>query len=209
MIYAGYYDQIYIRQANQSTFIKGKTLPKLGSTRTPSSFGFGPIRDIIVDPNNWMQAFAVTGNKNGKVTILQTVDGGVTWIPIGGNLKFNIFTLEYIPAANDQVSGCGLATSTGANVLLAGGAGGVYRTLNPNQAPAKWVQVGQNLPNTIVHDLKYDVCDDLLIAGTLGRGIWAITDAADQVAEADITITGDAAIDDTIELELDGGSRRG
>jgi len=35
--------------------------------------------------------------------------------------------------------------------------------------------LGIGLPNVPVRDLAYDVADDLLLAGTLGRGAWTIT----------------------------------
>jgi hypothetical protein len=38
-----------------------------------------------------------------------------------------------------------------------------------------WDKLGAGLPNVVVLDLAYDVADDVLLAGTLGRGAWTIT----------------------------------
>ena len=58
----------------------------------------------------------------------------------------------------------------------------------------------------MVHDLKYDVCDDLLLAGTIGRGIWAITNAAEQSRRRTLTITGDSRRSTNDRIGRDGAS---
>jgi hypothetical protein len=42
-----------------------------------------------------------------------------------------------------------------------------------------WNKLGTGLPNVPVWDLVYDVKDDVLVAGTLGRGAWTITNLRD------------------------------
>jgi len=34
--------------------------------------------------------------------------------------------------------------------------------------------LGDNLPNAPVYDMVYDVTDDVLVVGTLGRGAWTV-----------------------------------
>jgi hypothetical protein len=38
-----------------------------------------------------------------------------------------------------------------------------------------WNKLGTGLPNALVADLDYNAADDVLLAGTLGRGAWTIT----------------------------------
>ncbi len=58
-----------------------------------------------------------------------------------------------------------------------GGLGGVYQfasdPFNPAQF-AQWHKFGSMLPKVLVADLHYDPTDDILVAGTFGRGAWSI-----------------------------------
>ena len=76
-----------------------------------------------------------------------------------------------------------------------------------------WFQLGSGLPHAPVWDLDYDVADDVLVAGTLGRGAWTLSavttlntppvaDAGpDQIVEctspagASVTLDGSASFD--------------
>ncbi|WP_410965943.1 hypothetical protein, partial [Salmonella sp. SAL4438] len=70
----------------------------------------------------------------------------------------------------------------------------------------QWDQFGANLPNVIVTDLRYvpqttipgttTKTGDLLLAGTLGRGVWSISGAAAKLnQESTLTLTGNLADD--------------
>jgi hypothetical protein len=65
--------------------------------------------------------------------------------------------------------------------------------------------VGGNLPDTGVFSLDYDQKNDLLIAGTGGRGIYAIADFARSLGGVQLTVTGDqlATTTDTLTFEID------
>ena len=70
----------------------------------------------------------------------------------------------------------------GNNVILAGALGGVY-ALHVNldavqPSPYSWSQFGQGLPDVQVSDLDYVANQNLLLAGTFGRGAWEITNAS-------------------------------
>ncbi|MDX1409102.1 MAG: hypothetical protein R3330_13230, partial [Saprospiraceae bacterium] len=52
-----------------------------------------------------------------------------------------------------------------------------------------WLKVGTGLPNAPVWDLDYDLTDDVLVAGTLGRGAWTIDLSTVAIIEADLSIT--------------------
>src|SRR5439155_2908075 len=46
-----------------------------------------------------------------------------------------------------------------------------------------WLQLGRGMPNAPVFDLDYDASDDVLAAGTLGRGAWTLAGVAQLGAE--------------------------
>jgi hypothetical protein len=94
------------------------------------------------------------------------------------------------------------------DVLLVGGVGGVYRLIDPNSNTA-WTKFGQGLPNVSITSLDYNEQDNLLVAGTLGRGVWTIPNARQQLATpAILTIDGDDIEDDQVMLRRD-ANRRG
>ncbi len=135
------------------------------------------IRSIVLDPNDWHTAYLVLSDR-----ILQVQGAGtsnVTISDITGNLgtlaeKFQSVTI-YNPS-----------TTPGAEVVLigalprpgAGASSGVFVATNPYLgASTAWTSVGIGLPNVQVHDLVYNPQDNILVAGTFGRGAWAISQA--------------------------------
>jgi hypothetical protein len=79
--------------------------------------------------------------------------------------------------------------------VVVGGSQGVFYEVNPGEAAnpnPNWTQLGQLLPRAMVSDLRYDARDDVLVAGTLGRGAWKITRAKFQTSQTVVlSILGD------------------
>src|SRR5262249_34377499 len=88
---------------------------------------------------------------------------------------------------------------------VVGGLGGVFRKIG-----AVWSEYGQGLPNTVVRDLQYNAADDVLVAGTFGRGAWTVANASATIGVIGVLpIPGDqdfAGEDDIIKLVLDGNN---
>jgi uncharacterized delta-60 repeat protein len=133
---------------------------------------------IAVDPNDWRRAYVL--DQLGRVW--RTSDAGAT---VGGWVN-----LTGAPGNNDSLSS--LSTDlraielyaptavSGQEVMLVAGVGGVFATRNPNAASGVvWTKYGPNFANAIVTDLHYDPTDDVLVAGTLGRGAWALPKASE------------------------------
>lgn len=117
--------------------------------------------DIAVDSTDWHKAYVI--NQNGQV--YYTSDTGTTWTDVTGNLgsgTTDLRTITFIPGSP--------------NVIAVGGLYGVFRMATNNQGV--WNQLGTGLPNAIVYDLDYDPLDDVLVAGTLGRGVWKLSAVA-------------------------------
>src|SRR5438034_1942499 len=147
--------------------------------------------DIVAHPDDWRQLFVL--DSLGRVWYArQTTPAPFSktqlptftqWTELTGNLRSlspDLRTLQIVVndkrgntnAGDDEVS------------VLVGGLGGVFRTtldlraLTPGTPPPLvYNEFGRGLPNVLVMDLRYDSRDQLLLAGTLGRGAWTIPNA--------------------------------
>ncbi|MCH8148859.1 MAG: hypothetical protein IH987_12815, partial [Planctomycetes bacterium] len=120
----------------------------------------GTVRDIVIDPENWNRVYAITTS-----VVLVSTDAGTTWFDITGDL-----TGVQILRSGEFV------TSAGEDGLVVGTNIGAFLSLRT--ALGTWNEIGTNLPNVPVWDLDYDATDDVLVAGTLGRGAWTIPDVS-------------------------------
>ncbi|MDB5310402.1 MAG: exo-alpha-sialidase [Gemmataceae bacterium] len=142
-----------------------------------------PAISVVMDPNNPLIAYAVT--QDG---VFRTTDGS-TWTELTGNLT-NLVS----PGGLVKLDTAVLLPNGGAGpVLLVGGYGGVYQT-NVNQlngGSTVWIKFGGGIPNVTVSDLQYDAASDTLVAGTYGRGVWALTGASTALTNGPVvTVTG-------------------
>jgi hypothetical protein len=113
----------------------------------------------VLDPDDWRSAYAIDSNQ-----VFRTTDAGASWTDITGNLPGL--------GAGDLNANAFVAGAT--KVLLVGTNAGVFVSLS-SSGFTSWNKLGTGLPNVPVWDLVYDVRDDVLVAGTLGRGAWTIT----------------------------------
>ncbi|UCE73894.1 MAG: hypothetical protein JSV56_12880, partial [Methanomassiliicoccales archaeon] len=168
VLYYGSDNHVYYRAHTEGLF------GDLEETATP--FPGGDVRDILLDPNDVETAYVIDSNGD----VYQTTDAGATvWTDITGNLLFhdnNARTIEFIPDVIEVGEGC-----SALDMLVVGGTGGVsYLLLSAaNIANPQWKRLGANLPNGLVYDLDYSQAsnpeeDDVLVAGTLGRGAWTL-----------------------------------
>jgi photosystem II stability/assembly factor-like uncharacterized protein len=125
--------------------------------------GAGAVRDVALDPDEWRSAYVVDSSH-----VFRTTDAGATWTDITGNLADfgagNFNTTAFVSGAPNGANKL-LVVGTNAGVFVSYSASGFTR----------WDKLGAGLPNVLVLDLHYDVVDDVLLAGTLGRGAWTIT----------------------------------
>lgn len=107
---------------------------------------------------NTMYASVKAYNDGNKV--FKTIDGGVTWENISGDLP-NILIKKVLFKQNQ----------TNENIFV-GTELGVYFTTNGG---VNWSKLGTNFPNVIVNDIKINYLSDKLYVGTYGRGMWEIS----------------------------------
>jgi len=117
--------------------------------------------------------------------VFWTPDAGSSWTDVTGDLpRRDLRSLEFIPGPAQER-------------LVVGTNAGVYAS---PRSFGKWTQLGTNLPNTSVHDLHYDRSDDILVAGTLGRGVWALPGAG---ARCESTTSYDSVACRLMEIDYD------
>ena len=140
-----------------------------GSLSTLGAYPGGPVRALTMDPQNYTHVFVLdTSNR-----IFGSFDEGVTWINLSANLG-NIANLG--TGASVRTIAIFSPDSTPKNtVLIAGGQGGVWQMRRPSAGGGSWISLSSGMPHALVYDLHYDYKDNVLIAGTLGRGVWTLT----------------------------------
>ena len=157
---AGNQDVLYVGSGS-AVFLRTTAGPGAVLAQTAAlPAGAGTVRDVVLDPDGWKSAYVIDSNQ-----VFRTTDAGATWTDITGNLAelgagdFN--TNAFVAGAPRKL-------------LLVGTNAGVFVSLS-SSGFTSWNKLGTGLPNVPVWDLVYDVADDVLVAGTLGRGAWTIT----------------------------------
>ena len=183
-----------------------------GATFVPVSVASGPlgatINKIVIDPNDYHSAY-ILDSQNNVWQLTLDANLNPTWSVITGNLGAiaggkaeNLQSLELF------------VSKSGTRVVLVGGLGGVYRRLpSPSSPPSpsgySWTRYGTGLSNAVVTDLHYispltnnPPFNDILVAGTFGRGAWVV-DFASQSLAVPSTLFVEGNVGDTMRLVLD------
>jgi hypothetical protein len=141
---------------------EGKVRTSSGGALAPTAYSGAEPVDIVMDPDDWHTAYVI--DVDGK--LWRTTDTGTTFQDVTGTLSDvgALRSLEYFAGGN------------GDYVLVGADAGVFIASLSDFSAGAfqSWKEMGDNLPNAPVYDMTYDAIDDVLVAGTLGRGAWTI-----------------------------------
>jgi hypothetical protein len=162
-------------------------------------FNGGQIRDIVLDPSDWHTVYVAA--EKGVYRCVVDASGTAHWTDLTGNLTDPRGSLQ---SGDFQTVELVFGAPGTPDVLLVGGQGGVHRLIGPFTGPNfTWTKYGVNLPNAIVSDLHFDARDNLLVAGTVGRGVWVVSNVRATVATpSDLQVTGTDG-DDTITLARD------
>ncbi|PYR44864.1 MAG: hypothetical protein DMF89_26665, partial [Acidobacteria bacterium] len=166
----------------------------LGAFQTERIDQVVQIRDLVLDPDNYDTAYAVADSGVYKRTAPNK------WVLISEQLNnADLQTIEFVNVGGQQV-------------LLVGGATGVYRAFDPGPG-AIWTEFGRGLPNALVTDLSFIhrpaaafenphglPRGDVLLAATLGRGAWTIQNADTFLDDRSVITIQGTAVRDIIEL---------
>jgi hypothetical protein len=152
-------DVLYVG-AGARVFVRTGPPPDSPLIQSQTYFG-GTVRDIALDAGDWSTAYVIDNDD-----VFVTTDAGVSWREITGNLTdLDLRAVVFVQAAT--------------SLVLVGGRSGVFQM--SVDAPDVWTRLGTGLPEAPVFDLDYNSEDDVLVAGTLGRGAWLLPDVAHHV----------------------------
>jgi photosystem II stability/assembly factor-like uncharacterized protein len=152
VLYIGSGDRVFVR-----------TAPPPARLRQSSSYpGTGTgllVVNLAGDPRNPLTACVIDLN-----TVYLTRDAGSNWINITGNL----------PSLNaGRLRSVAFVSNASGDAIVVGGNFGVFVAL-AGSGYKVWDRLGSGFPNALVFQLAYDSRDDILVAGTLGRGAWVL-----------------------------------
>jgi hypothetical protein len=135
-----------------------------GGAITTLAYTGGSIRALAMDPQNFRKLYVLDTSSR----VWFTPDEGVTWVNLSVNLPSlcsDVRTIEiFSPSASVRDS-----------VLIVGGAAGVWQMRRPGSSGSVWLPLGGGFPHALVYDLRYNYNDNVLVAGTLGRGVWTLS----------------------------------
>ena len=139
-----------------------------GGGFTTTSPGGSVVRGVTANPNSSSSVFAIDVNH-----VFMSTDSGTNWMDVTANLT-SISAADF--HAVEFVNG------TMSNALVVGTSSGVFTAeVSALGAATPWSRLGNNLPDAIVYDLEYDATDNVLVAGTMGRGAWMVSNVTFQL----------------------------
>lgn len=116
------------------------------------------ITSVYVHPNNSDQVF-LTFSGFGTAKVYKSVNGGSTWLSISGNLPDTPVNDMLIFTDNSGYP----------NTFFVATDIGVFVTTDNG---TNWTEITNGLPNTVIMHLDYSTVNNMLRAGTHGRGVY-------------------------------------
>jgi hypothetical protein len=156
---------------------------------------------IAMSPFNYAQVFVT--DTNGQVWVAADGGAGTTadFTNITGNLNglagTFISSIAYIPHTNPLTSTTG---SDGLDSIVVGTNDGIYRMFV--NAPGIWSKLAGPFPNANVTSLTYNSAQDVLVIGTLGRGVFDLPNFRSSLNSYTLQIAGDLTGGDNILLQV-------
>jgi hypothetical protein len=130
----------------------------------------GYVSCIAVNPNNADEVMVVFSNYN-IYSLFHSLNGGLTWTKVGGNLEANTGGTGNGPSLRWASI---LPLANGDEVFLVGGSTGLYATSTLNGVSTVWIQQGVNsIGKSIVDMMTVRPSDGLVAVATHGNGMYS------------------------------------
>ncbi len=134
-----------------------------GSIVTLPAYPGGTVHTIVMNPQNYQQVFVADSANR----VWGSFDEGASWIELTANLASLTSQVDTIEAFSPD--------QTIRNTVLIAGGFGAFQMRRPGAGGASWTPLSTGIPNALVQDLHYDYTNDVLVAGSLGRGGWTLS----------------------------------
>ncbi|HKX29720.1 MAG TPA: RTX toxin [Blastocatellia bacterium] len=152
ILYIGSRDGVWVRtQPPPAALVRSAGYPGNGTGRN--------VVNLVVDPRDPAMACVIDSS-----TVFLTRDLGNSWINITGNLP------SFNPGAFRSNA---FVSNASGEAVVVGSNNGIFVAL-ASSGFTVWDRLGSGFPNVLTYHLDYNSTDDVLIAGTLGRGAWAL-----------------------------------
>lgn len=157
--------QLYLRSAANGAFA------------LVSSYTGAAAIGIATDPDNWQRAYIL----DARNQVWQTTDGGLTFTNLTTPALNALLPTSATPLLLSSLQRAfSIAvfpntTTPGDEAIFVAGPGGVYGTDLTGTNQTSWLKFGTSLPNVAVTGLAYNASANVLVASTLGRGDWQVT----------------------------------
>ena len=143
---------------------------RAGSAMDKSPLPARPVTNFAVDRSDYRLAYVSYGGFNGGTPaqpghVFKTTDGGQTWTNISGDLPDAPVNSVVLDASNPDTLYVG--TDVGPLVTEDGG--------------ATWAPLGTGFPVVAVWQLDLNPYTRQIVAGTHGRAVWTLRDAATEL----------------------------
>ncbi|HKV09343.1 MAG TPA: RTX toxin [Thermoanaerobaculia bacterium] len=155
-LYVGAANRVFIRTAAYPA-------PLVASATFPGNATALVVTDIVLDPSD-----ANTAYVTNQAGVFRTTNAGASWTTLTGNL------LSLNPSTVRSIA---LVTTPAGDAVIVGTQNGVFYA-NEASGFTTWSRLGNGFPVVPVYDLDYDAADNVLIAGTMGRGAWKLPSAS-------------------------------
>ena len=166
--------QLFVRPASAAAQTAVTRLTAY-STTAGTVFNESAVKDMAMHTFDWQSVYVVTPKRvwSGSVAAdasssawtnftADLTPGGTVFTEETGTFT----TIGFVPVAGDPTRGA----------VLVGTSGGLYYRYTDGSG---WFSfIGDDMPNAFFTELVYDAGDDILIASTLGRGVWTLPNAS-------------------------------
>jgi len=130
--------------------------------------------DIAIDVQNGNHVFYITNNNVFQIR---------NFWPTGDqeDLTFNLAAVSgNVPLSVISVIEVTVPGNPSQQLILVGGRGGVFVLLNFGNMQ-RWTELGTGIPNVNISEIRYNVEDDILVMGTIGRGTWVMKSFSEKI----------------------------
>ena len=147
-------DILYV---GESSFVHVRVSAHPKPLAASPSYRGGIVMGISNDPRHANTAAAIDPTQ-----VYRTLDAGDSWVNVTSSL----------PALNPGLLTSVEIISGPPAIIVVGAQKGVFSRRLADEG--NWIRLGEGLPKVPVYHLEYDDRDQVLLAGTLGRGAWTL-----------------------------------